>query len=325
MTGCEAGTNGGVRGREAAAALAVALAWGKMRRMTTDISTTPDLPGADLRRDRAAERRAWLMACQIAWVTLATYLVIASLSIETELERDGDIAPPLFAWALEGSSVIVTALIVPGIMWLGLKAPLEPGRWLTSVPVHIGGFFVYLALHLVGMVLLREAIWIVFYGGEYEFFYGRPLREIVYEMRKDMGTYLGYQIIVAISRAMQQYRLEAEAARREARSGHRLTLKCGGRTLMLDAATFHSARAAGNYVEVRAGTGEHLARMTLAELERQLREAGVEAVRVHRSWLVNRDRIAEIVPTGEGDVTLTLTNGEQVPGSRRYRDRLDVA
>jgi hypothetical protein len=293
-----------------------------MRRMTTP-APSAGRPGSDLLRDQAAERRAWLMACQIAWATLAAYLVIASLSIETELERSGRTEPPLFAWILEGSSVIVTAAIVPFIMWLGLKAPLEPGRWLTSLPVHLGGFLVYLVLHLSGMVLLREAAWAVFYDGEYEFFHGNPVREIVYEMRKDIGTYLGYQIIVAICRAMQQYRLEAEVARQEARTGKRITLKCGGRTLMLDAAAFFSAKAAGNYVEVRTQGGGQLARMTLAELERQLRDAGVDALRVHRSWLIAGDRIAQIAPTGEGDVTITLSNGERVPGSRRYRDRLE--
>ena len=37
------------------------------------------------------------------------------------------------------------------------------------------------------------------------------------------------------------------------------------------------------------------------------------------------DGVKVVVPTGEGDVTLTLSNGDRIPGSRRYRDRLDVA
>ena len=119
--------------------------------------------------------------------------------------------------------------------------------------------------------------------------------------------------------------LEAEVARAEARQTHRLTLKCGGRTLRIAADEFRAAQAAGNYVEIRLAGGEHLARSTLTELERQLSEAGIDAVRVHRSWLVNRDAIREIAPTGEGDVAITLDTGAKVPGSRRYRDRLDAA
>ena len=72
----------------------------------------------------------------------------------------------------------------------------------------------------------------------------------------------------------------------------------------------------------RGAPGRQLARLTLAELERQLRDAGVDVVRVHRSWLVNRASIAEIAPTGEGDVTITLRDGDTAPGSRRYREPL---
>ena len=279
-------------------------------------------PPSEQQAARTAERRAWWRACQFAWLTLIAFWVIASLSIDSEFARDGRTGPPFFAWVTEGSSVVMTALIVPGIMWLGLRAPLEPGRWLSSLPVHLAGFLVYSALHVAGMVLIREAVWAWAYGGDYEFFHDSASREIIYEMRKDFGTYLGYQIIISVARALEQYRLEAEAARRDARTGRRLTLKCGGRTLRLDAPAFESAKAAGNYVEVQMASGRHLARTTLTELERQLGEAGVDAVRVHRSWLANREAIAEIAPTGEGDVTITLASGTTIPGSRRYRDRL---
>ena len=51
-------------------------------------------------------------------------------------------------------------------------------------------------------------------------------------------------------------------------------------------------------------------------------EAGVDAVRTHRSFLVNRAAITETVPTGEGDVRILLSDGSEVPGSRRYREGL---
>ena len=40
---------------------------------------------------------------------------------------------------------------------------------------------------------------------------------------------------------------------------------------------------------------------------------------------VNRDRIAEIAPNGDGDVRITMADGAVIPGSRRYRDRLPAA
>ncbi len=281
-------------------------------------------PVSDLDLVRDAERRAWMRACQFAWLSLLAFWMIASMSIDTEFARDGRTGPPLFAWVTEGSSVIMTAMILPFMMWLGIRFPLEPGRWLNSLPAHLGGYLVYLTLHITGMVLIREGVWAFAYGGDYEFFHDAPWREIVYEARKDLGTYAGYQVIIAVSLALQYRRLEVEAARAEAKRSHRLTLKCGGRTLRIAAEEFLAAKAAGNYVEVRLATGDHLARLTLADLQKQLVEAGVDAVRVHRSWLVNRERIREICPTGDGDVLLILDSGEKIPGSRRFREHLEV-
>lgn len=282
-------------------------------------------PTSDRGRAEAAERRAFWLACQFIWSTLILSWFVAAMSIDTEFARDGRMGPPFFAWVTEGSSRLVAALIVPAVLMLGLRAPLEPGRWRTSLPVHLLGFLAFTALHVTGMVLIREGVWAFAYGQSYDFFHDAPLREIVYEARKDLGTYIGYQIIFAVSLALQMRRLEAEVARAEARQTHRLTLKCGGRTLRIAADEFRAAQAAGNYVEIRLAGGEHLARSTLTELERQLGEAGIDAVRVHRSWLVNRDAIREIIPTGEGDVAITLDTGSQIPGSRRYRARLEAA
>lgn len=279
---------------------------------------------ADRTRANQAEIRAFWLACQFAWLILFVFWVIASTSIDTEFARDGRAGPPFFSWVTEGSSVIMTALMAPAMMWLGLRAPLEPGRWMSSLPWHIAGFLGYTSLHVLGMVLIREGVWAFGYGGDYEFFHDSPWREIVYEARKDIGTYAGYQIIMAVSLALQMRQLEVDVARAEARQSHRLTLKCGGRTLRIAADEFRAAQAAGNYVEIGLASGRHLARSTLTELEKQLGEAGVDAVRVHRSWLVNRGAIREIAPTGEGDVTITLDTGTQIPGSRRYRARLDT-
>jgi DNA-binding LytR/AlgR family response regulator len=45
-------------------------------------------------------------------------------------------------------------------------------------------------------------------------------------------------------------------------------------------------------------------------------------VRVHRSWLVNLDCLAEIEPLETGDARLTLRDGTRVPCSRTYRAAL---
>jgi two-component system LytT family response regulator len=45
-------------------------------------------------------------------------------------------------------------------------------------------------------------------------------------------------------------------------------------------------------------------------------------VRIHRSVIVNVERIREIRPCNSGEFIVTLTNGKEVPASRNYRDNL---
>lgn len=80
-------------------------------------------------------------------------------------------------------------------------------------------------------------------------------------------------------------------------------------------------QAQANYVGLRVNGHDYLLRSTLAEFARQLDPQ--RFVQVHRSYLVNLDRIAEIEPLDSGDARLRMRDGSQVPCSRRYRDALD--
>jgi two-component system LytT family response regulator len=78
--------------------------------------------------------------------------------------------------------------------------------------------------------------------------------------------------------------------------------------------------AAGNYVELHVGDHTHLVRGTLNELESRLPER--RFVRVHRSTIVNLDRVRELQPWSHGDLLLVLHGGTELRLSRRYRDRI---
>ena len=276
----------------------------------------------DFRNEQEAERRAGLHALLAFSALGLAFWVVNSTSIIMEEARDGQVFNAWIAWFLEGSSTAWLLILC----WLAVR-PWErryavgASSWTRWLPAHIGGALVFSALHVAGMGLTRNALFPLLFDVSYQFF-ENPLQTFVYELRKDMLSYTLVVLTLTGFRMIEWHRLEATAARTEARTHQRVNLKCGGRVMHLAATEFSSATAAGNYVEARFGAREHLARMTLGELDRLLREAGIDAVRVHRSWLVNRSMIAESTPTGEGDVTLTLTNGEKVPGSRRYRDRL---
>ena len=74
---------------------------------------------------------------------------------------------------------------------------------------------------------------------------------------------------------------------------------------------------------MRLHLGEHsyLARSSLTALAAKLDPD--RFVRVHRSALVNVDRIARLEPCGHGDQLLTLEGGRQLTLSRRYRRDLE--
>jgi hypothetical protein len=74
-------------------------------------------------------------------------------------------------------------------------------------------------------------------------------------------------------------------------------------------------RAAGNYVEVRAGGTTIVQRASIGLVERELATHGF--VRIHRSTLVRRDRIARIRPQD-----VVLHDGTHLPVGKRYRAAL---
>jgi hypothetical protein len=75
-------------------------------------------------------------------------------------------------------------------------------------------------------------------------------------------------------------------------------------------------QAAGNYVELRAGGRTIVHRSSISAAERDLAEHGF--VRIHRSTLVRRDRIARVRPQD-----VVLVDGTQLKIGKRYR--ADVA
>jgi two-component system LytT family response regulator len=78
--------------------------------------------------------------------------------------------------------------------------------------------------------------------------------------------------------------------------------------------------AADNYVKLHVGTKEFLLRDTLAAIERQLDPE--RFARIHRSAIVQLDRIAELHPASHGDVDVVLRGGARLVLSRTWRERV---
>jgi DNA-binding LytR/AlgR family response regulator len=74
-------------------------------------------------------------------------------------------------------------------------------------------------------------------------------------------------------------------------------------------------QAAGNYIELRVGDRTVVHRASISAAERDLVDHGF--VRIHRSTLVRRDRIARIRPED-----VVLTDGTHLKVGKRFRSQL---
>ena len=99
----------------------------------------------------------------------------------------------------------------------------------------------------------------------------------------------------------------------------RLSVRTGGRIVLVDLRTVDWIEAADNYVRLHCGEREHVVRETLASLERQLDPECF--VRIHRSALVRIDRIRELQPATHGDMDVLLRDGTRLTLSRTCRAR----
>jgi two-component system LytT family response regulator len=100
----------------------------------------------------------------------------------------------------------------------------------------------------------------------------------------------------------------------------RLLIPGTGRTLVVPVADIDWIEAEDYYVRVHTRGRAHLLRRSLADLERELDPA--RFVRVHRSALVNVDRVRQLRPLTKGDAVLELEGGRELRLSRTHRERL---
>jgi two-component system, LytTR family, response regulator len=101
----------------------------------------------------------------------------------------------------------------------------------------------------------------------------------------------------------------------------RLSVRTGMRTVLVRAAEIDWLEAEGKYVRLHVGPRTHLIRDTLTRLEEALDPSLFR--RVHRSTIVNLERVREIDTLFQGDCVLILQDGTRLNAGRAYRRSLD--
>jgi two-component system LytT family response regulator len=115
----------------------------------------------------------------------------------------------------------------------------------------------------------------------------------------------------------------AGAAAPESAYLKRLVIKSGGRVTLLGVAEIDWIEAEGDYVKVHAGRAWHLLRETMKHIEGQFDPA--QFVRIHRSTIVNVERIKELQPYFKGEFVVKLQDGTSLKLSRGFRPHLEKA
>jgi len=100
----------------------------------------------------------------------------------------------------------------------------------------------------------------------------------------------------------------------------RLAVKTGGRILFIKTNEIDWIEAVGNYLNLHIGSEAHLLRGRMSELEKRLDPN--QFFRIHRSTIVNLDRVKEFHPLFKGDGVAILKNGSRLSVSRSCHQRL---
>lgn len=272
--------------------------------------------------------RPWQRWVEIAaWVAFFTVMgAFNGVARLMDVRRNG---LPFADWeplVWEATSALAMLVLVPLVAWFSARLPLFQRRWPQAVAGHVAGSVAFCLAHVGLMVALRRACYALA-GGQYDF--GDWPTELFYEYLKDARTYFGMVVVIEVYRAFMR-RLGGEARLLDAPDDappsepvdlpERFLVRMLGREFLVPARDIEWAAAAGNYVNLHVRARDYPLRSTLAAIEQRL-DPG-RFLRVHRSYLVNLDRIAEIEPLESGDARLTMRCGGVLPVSRRYRQEL---
>lgn len=233
---------------------------------------------------------------------------------------------PWAPWVWETSSSIVILALLPALIAALRRWPIGWETWQRNVPRHLLCSFVFSLVHVEGMVLLRKLAYVV-QGDHYDF--GSWWVHFGYEYLKDIRTYFG--IIAGISfYRFWVMRLQGEARLLDepdvgppvepVEQPERFLVRKLGKEFLLAAREIEWLQASGNYVNLHVRARDYPLRVTMAGIETRL--DAQHFVRVHRSYVINLDFLAEIEPLDTGDARLLMRDGMKIPCSRRYRAAL---
>ena len=259
--------------------------------------------------------RTWAAAFGVALLVGALFVVQALLFARVE-GADFDLplllVEKLLPW-------LAWALLAPLLLALFRRAPIERGRALRGVLLHVAtGPFVAALKLLVTSPAAALLIW-----GPAGVSYGEGLRWL--SVNRTAENVVIYWLLVAAYAAVafaREGRGSAAAAGSppappDGIDSGLVPLHTAGRVVLVEPEAIAWVEADGNYLDVHVEGVTHRVRGPLTAFEAPL-PAG-RFLRIHRSRLVNVRRIREIHPWFHGDFEVVLADGTRLVTGRTYR------
>lgn len=113
----------------------------------------------------------------------------------------------------------------------------------------------------------------------------------------------------------------AAAQSRSTPKRERFAVRTRGEIVFVKATQIDWISAEGNYARLHSGELSYLLRESMQSIEESL--DGATFIRVHRSAIVNLDRVRKLVSTADGTPSIVLSTGASVPLGPSYRGRLE--
>ena len=108
---------------------------------------------------------------------------------------------------------------------------------------------------------------------------------------------------------------------RSQKAPDRVAVRTNGRVVFVKVEEIDWVEASDNYVCLHVGRDTHVIRETMNQLEARL--SGTQFLRVHRSAIVNLDRIRELQPWFRGDYRVILRDGTELTLTKNHREKLE--
>lgn len=98
--------------------------------------------------------------------------------------------------------------------------------------------------------------------------------------------------------------------------GERISFKSNGSTVIENLSRIIWIESSGNYVRYCTEEGNHLCRATMGNTELKLNST--RFLRIHRSTIVNKDRIKKVTRKSSDEFVVKMDNGKELISSKRY-------